>query len=183
MENDFLFGSDLTPKWAEVFQPESFKKEPGIVGTNFDAQTYDHILTIYPKMRAGLELCCGNGRRIRGGRSAMKNIFGINEKPLEMMWKLNKVDDFCKVGTVDEIPYKDNTFDFICYPIPIKKSKKYLREMKRVCNGRWYLQLNGEVPDTDWINLLTNEGYYIDVFHKSDGGHYVSEGKFLRGNK
>ena len=182
MENDFLFGTDLQHKWDEVFTTQKAPPAGSIINTNYDSKLYDHILTIYPEMKAGLELCCGGGRRIRGGRSAMKNIFGINDRELSMMWKLNGVEDFCKVGTVDDIPYKDNTFDFICYPDPLKNNKKGLREIKRVGYGRWYLKLGEDLSDSEWIQLLTDEGFYIDIFHKSDKDFFVSEGKFLKGD-
>jgi len=179
--NDFLFGRSLALKWKEVFKPGTYQKSSGVITGDFLSRKYDYILTLYPDMKAGLELCCGNGRRIRGGRAAMKNIFGINDKPMDVMWRMNGVSDFCKVGTVAKIPYKDNTFDFVCYPIPLKYNLKALREMKRVCNGTFYLQLDCKTPQDKWIDVLVKEGYYIEVFCLTDTGDYITEGRFLRG--
>jgi hypothetical protein len=175
--DDLLCNSALS--WKNKFQ--FVMPSEGCEAVPITSERYDQLLTIYPKMKAGLELCCGVGRRIRGGRAAKKNIFGIDENPLHLMWQMLKVDDFCQVGTVHDIPYDDNTFDFICYPPVLKHDRAALREMKRVCNGNFYLKVDGSIGIEKWVDTLAQEGFYLEVFMNTEDGNFVVEGRFLIG--
>ena len=180
--DDFLFGV-LDSKWKAVFQPETYQASRGVIKGCYTSPEFDHIMTIYPRMKAGLEICCDDGRRIRGGRAVNQNIFGINNESMEETWKIFRVDDFCQVGTVYDIPYEDNTFDFICYPLVLKYDRKPLREIKRVCNGNFYLQADSSVGTEKWMDTLMEEGFQPEVFNTTDNGNFVVEGSFLIGGQ
>ena len=122
-------------------------------------------LSLYPPMKCGLEVNCGDGLSIRNARSYNTNLWGLNPV-VRLEWIKYAIDPFCKIGTADSIPYPDGFFDFVFYTeeLPVKYGE-ILKEFLRVTNDKIAVKvkLTKDNDESWWINSFVNCGLYPEV--------------------
>ena len=79
-----------------------------------DEKYITESLAIFPDLKCGLVINCGNGIMVSAGRRNHLNLWGLNPVK-EPRWMQLLVDPFIKVGNVYDIPYPDDFFDWVVY--------------------------------------------------------------------
>lgn len=142
------------------------------------------LFYMYPPMACGLEVECGDGERILATRKCGSNIFGINSKDLSEEWEAYNIDLMCKQASPLDIPYRDESFNFVLTNegLPANYSEeeieKALKEIYRVSSNKYFLKLKLNSLDPDWyFKLLRKIGYVIEVWRVSYQGNLLVEAR------
>ena len=140
------------------------------------------LFTLYPEgMECGLEVECGQGTRIRGGRKKRHNIFGINSTSEASAWKGLEIELYCKVAHPTKIPYNKDSFDwvFLDKPLDLPKEKmlKALKEIYRVGWRDFCLTLPTTESLSWWLKKLRKIGYEVFIANVTSQNTYHIEAK------
>jgi len=136
-----------------------------------DPSGYLHRLTLCPLgMKAGLEIECGEGVRVSSSRNKGWPMFGISTDDFKETWTELDIDEYCKVADPREIPFNDDSFDYVVWSDVISYRDNTdilaaLREMWRVGNKSYTFRLpfTGDCTMDWWAARLTELHYAVEV--------------------
>ena len=146
-------------------------------------------LVIYPDFdfKSCLELNCGNAIRVKIARTEqIKNVFGCDDEDFSDNWEEIGVTEYCRVVDTSDLPYADNSFDFV-----IAELRKYgdnqekiidvLDEIFRVGCGHIYIcgQYSEQIPTGWWLRTTVDRKLLVEVFNTIHNGGVCVEGSIL----
>ena len=101
-----------------------------------------HVIKRY-NFKKGLDVGCGRANGVQYARDLGYNVWGCDvSSGAVKCWKERKVDKYCRVAPADNLPFDDDSFDFILCSevmehIPEEDTLKSLREILRVGSDKF----------------------------------------------
>ena len=139
-----------------------------------------------------LDLGCGKGFLLHDLKEMVPGISvaGLDISKYAIENGMDSVKPFMVLGSADELPYADNTFDMVLsldtiHNLPLEKCEKALQEIMRVCkpNGHKFILVDAYNNDeekanmeawnltalthmyvNEWLEFFKNAGYDGDYF-------------------
>lgn len=141
------------------------------------------LFYIYPPMEYGLDIECGSGERILTARKCGTRIFGISTDDFSKDWKAYNIDLMCKQASPLDIPYRDNSFDYVLTNNGLlstyskEEIETALKEIYRISSDKYFLKLrlNAELTPDWYLKILRGIGYWIEVWRGSHQGTLIVE--------
>ena len=137
--------------------------------------------TQYPYFHRGLEIECGNADRIRVGRRRGLSLYGISSHNLIGAWKMQGLDPYIKIGSVLDLPYPDESFDFVTHPstMQVDDYATAIKEIYRVGSRSFYMNLFIDEFQTKEmsIKLIVDAGFRIEAAQESMFGNLIIEAR------
>ena len=134
------------------------------------------VITQYPYFHRGLEVGCGDGQRIRIARRRGQNLYGTDPKDWKNSWMAQGIDPYCQISESQNLPFNDETFDFVIHPKPINEWP-ILVELSRVASRTiWAKCRLGEDADKwFWLDIAVEFGCKVEGFTESTEGNLILE--------
>lgn len=108
-----------------------------------------------------LDIGCGKGFMLHDFKNLIPTatIAGIDISNYAIENAMDSVKPYLRVASVENLPYKDNSFDLVVsintiHNLPLERLKTSLREIKRVCKGNSYITIDA------WRNEKERENLY-----------------------
>ena len=156
----------------------------------FWTDTVRHIRDVYqlPEHAAVLDIGCAKGFMLHDFQLLMPHarLAGIDISSYAIENALDTVKPFLQLGSADELPYPDQSFDLVLaintiHNLPYEACKQSLREIQRVARQhafvmvdafrheqqrqamlRWVLTAETMLSTEDWLRLFAEAGYTGD---------------------
>lgn len=127
-------------------------------------------LSIFPKFDLALEAGCRVGKAIKIAKEMGLKIMGIDFADARHLWKELGIDNLCSIADIRDIPYADNTFDYvfslkILQHLPADDVDLALGEIHRVGSKLFLLtvDLHGWFDPYWWIDKMGKVGFDIQI--------------------
>jgi ubiquinone/menaquinone biosynthesis C-methylase UbiE len=111
-------------------------------------------------------------------------MYGIDSEDHSDIWKTLQLELYCRQVDPRDIFYKDNSFDYVVWPDPIKFEEeedinRALKEIHRVGRITYLFNcpLSSERDMGWWIDKFLGLNYYIEVASRLSNGGLLLEAK------
>jgi len=136
------------------------------------------VHTMYPTAQNILEIDCREGERVLVGRRKGDNVFGVDGNMFKKIWKEKKIDLYCQPADYSQLPFGDDTFDYVLTAEKITLSDEELKDIRRVGCNNFYFKFDLFLCDTNhWIDKLLEFGYSPEIATVSSQGTLVVEAR------
>ena len=146
-----------------------------------------------PGFKKGLDVGCGVGAGMIEAVNRGYNVYGVDIADNKVLWEKMGIADRCLTAPAHDIPYPDNSFDFVMCGdvmehIPGDWVDRSLKEILRVGSDLFIFTIatgtasvkGGAIqahhticPGEWWGNLLIDLGYKICHYHEEEDHHVV----------
>jgi ubiquinone/menaquinone biosynthesis C-methylase UbiE len=151
-------------------------------------RTWESILRLIGRgditIEKGLDVGCGTGGGVKLARDNGYDVYGCDISNNERIWKENGIGDFCKQAPANNMPYEDNSFNFVyCGDVMEHIPEEYLlptlKEIYRVGSHKFlfvictalerspvgvttpvYTHISVKTAD-EWKKMICSVGYKI----------------------
>ena len=157
----------------------SIKVKEGTEKTVNQKELLLKVFTQYPFFHRGLEMCCGDGQRVRTGRYRGLNLYGTEtDKRWANSWLAQGIDPYIRVCPSYKTPFEDESFDFVIHPKPIGGSG-VLQEIYRIGSRSFWakceLRPKGRKEPTEWLAEALEIGFRIEGYTISTENNLILE--------
>jgi SAM-dependent methyltransferase len=107
---------------------------------------WKHVLK-HHTFTKGLDVGCGRANGVQYARQQGYDVYGCDISSAAVKcWKERRVNKYCRVCPADNMPYKDNEFDFVLCSevmehIPEENTVKTLKEIFRVGSDKFFFTI------------------------------------------
>lgn len=143
---------------------------------------WNAIAVVYPVCKQGLEIECDVGYNLSVGRKRAQNLWGISSKDHTKEWVTNGVNVYCKQMKTTDMNYTKDTFDVVINNNDMNlkdkfEARKTLRNIKRICSSKAYLNLPLEKGFTKswWLKTIISMKFIVECFHVTTANTLVVE--------
>jgi SAM-dependent methyltransferase len=147
------------------------------------------------KVGRAMDVGCGPGHGLKLARDKGINVWGTDIVDNTKMWKENGIEEYCRQAPAHDIPYPDNSFDFVycgdvLEHIPEEYLEPSLNEMFRICKGNFiFVIATGleELPAKalvythvsikqmpEWLAMMEKIGYTITHAAHDEGSRHCT---------
>jgi len=129
----------------------------------------------------GIEIGCGIGLGVSFANALGHDVWGLDLADATNYWKLLEVNDKCLIASALNIPFKNDTFDFVFVPdvmehIPKNDVLETLKEIKRIGSKQYFFIIH-TTNETEPMSLQ-HEGEEVKIY-----SHITREGAGWWGKK
>lgn len=111
--SDLLINKTYTEKRALLNEFYEDAYAMGIYNSTGSLSVWEKVMDALT-FDKGLDVGCGSGYGLKNAREAGYNVYGIDLAPsARKRWEKLCIADYCVVGNILNLPFKDNEFDFV----------------------------------------------------------------------